>query len=132
MREPTRLTDAYRWWSEALQGLAPPPVNEVPQAGFYKRKLVKGGPWVPVAIWIDSQTDESGELTQPEVIRCTVDGKLSDPISEWGYVCSQPITRKEYERLKQKTIAEIDADEHAPRRPIDLLTVAPPKFKTGD
>lgn len=129
MRKPTSKDVAFKWWREALEGVAPPPINEVPQAGYYKRRLVKGGPWVPVAIWIDSQTDESGELVQQEIIRCAVDGRESDPVTQWGYCCSHPISEVEFKRLVSKVKSEMRDGSHAPFRPIDLLRVEPPKFK---
>ena len=130
MRRPTSKEAAFRWWREALDGIAPPPINEVPQAGYYKRRLIKGGPWVPVAIWIEQKVDpETGELLDPEVIKCAVDGKIADPVSQWGYVCADPISETDYKRLADKVKSEMRDGSHAPYRPIDLLRVDPPKFK---
>lgn len=128
-RKPSKRTELFAWWRAALEGSAPPPVNETPQAGYYKRRLVKGGPWVPVAIWVEQEIGECGELLAPEIIKCSVDGKIADAVSEWGYCCSHPISKQEYVRLAKKTVLEINDGEHFPRRPIDLLSVTPPTFK---
>lgn len=130
MRRPTSKDAAFRWWREALEGVAPPPINEVPQAGFYRRRMVKGGPWVPVAIWIESVTDpETGELLQPEIIKCAVDGKVADPVNEWGYCCSQPVSERDFQRMVHRVKHEMREGSHAPFKPIDLLRVDPPSFK---
>jgi hypothetical protein len=130
VRTPTSKDAAFRWWREALDGVAPPPINEVPQAGFYRRRMVKGGPWVPVAIWIEAHVcPETGELLQPEIIRCAVDGKVADPVEQWGYVCANPIRETDYKLMVNRVKHEMREGSHAPYKPINLLTVDPPSFK---
>lgn len=50
----------YEYWStakEALkQSLPLPPIQDgKPQCGYYKTRFVKGGPWIPVAIFRDNE-----------------------------------------------------------------------------
>lgn len=129
MRKPTSKDVAFEWWRDALLGVAPPPINEHPQCGFYKRRLVKGGPWVPAAIWIQAAVDESGELAGDEVMVCAVGGRKCDPVDQWGYLAAQPISEVEYRGMVAKVKSDIRSGDHLPWRPIDLLSVQPPKFK---
>ncbi len=130
--------DRRAWWRAALAGDRPP-ITEDPEEGFYKRRLVKGGPWVPVQIWIEAERDESGDLLSDEVVRCTVDGQLVDVHSHWTYCAGSPISESEFDYL-----ARVSAHAKArnpreplanPRRRIDLLkfplpTFSKPKRKT--
>lgn len=85
------------WWSEEI--LHPGQrVPETPQCGFYMRKLVKGGPFVPAAIWREPQTDPiTGEPTGMELLRCTVAGQPRDPLAEWVRLSMTPIKQADYE-----------------------------------
>lgn len=49
-------TDAYAWWRAAVDGIFGPVHDGHPQPGFYRRRKVKDGPWLPVAIWQDDET----------------------------------------------------------------------------
>lgn len=131
MRKPTPESEALKWWRQALEGVSPPPINEQPECGFYERRLVKGGPLVPVAIWLEQAIDAGGYLLEPEIIRCVVNGKLDDAVNQWGYCCASPITKARYHEMRRKIEFERDnPDSHLinPRQRIDLLTVQPPTF----
>lgn len=56
-----------------------------PESGFYKMRLGKGGPWVPVAIW-----EKDGEM-----VAVRGDGKGGrtrvDPNDIWTYVAGNPV-----------------------------------------
>lgn len=51
-----------------------------PQPGFYRRRMTRGGPFVPVAIW------PSGD----DMV-ATTDGKPVDAGEVWTYCCAHPI-----------------------------------------
>jgi len=95
MRSPTILRDLYAWHRQALAGLKPPVTHE-PQCGWFKRRLVQGGPMVPARIWMHQDLDEDGNLTAPEELRCEVGGKRRDPVDEWTWICADPITEAEF------------------------------------
>jgi hypothetical protein len=106
-------------------------ITTEPVPGFYQRRMVKHGPMVPVAIWIDQDIDpETGELMADEVMRCLVNGKDADAQAQWSDVAGHPITEREYRFLT----ASVDyARQHAPEMPlaqprqaIDLLTAPLP------
>lgn len=99
MRQPSTFRQLYGWWQDAVAGRNPPRHDGVPEAGYYKRRWVKGGPWVPVHIYVDREIDtESGELACDEVLRIEVEGlDGGDPANHWTYLT--PITRREYEHL---------------------------------
>lgn len=129
MRKPTSKDEAFQWWRDALIGVAPPPINEQPECGFYKRRLVKGGPWVPAAIWIEAERDSDGNLISDERVVCVVNGRKCDPVDQWGYLASQPISEVEYRRMVARVKSEIRSGDYEPWKPINLLTVKPPTFK---
>lgn len=129
MREPSDLLSAFQWWEDALAGRKPP-IHSTPQCGRFTRRMVKGGPQVPVAIWLHQEIDpETGELTGDEVMRCTVAGREADPDEQWLYCAANPIPQEEYDYLmKFKGWAEEHHPEHPaaqPHRKIDLGTLPP-------
>jgi hypothetical protein len=123
--------DDRQWWRAAIAG-DKPAITGDPRAGFYKRRLVKGGPWVPVHIWIERELDEAGDLMSDEVVKCTVDGRLADVDSTWSYCAGSPITEAEFDYLsgvssyaKARSPREPLAN---PRKPIDPLKFPLPTF----
>lgn len=96
MREPTPQKDLYAYWHWNLKAPGSTRITTEPQSGFYRCKLVKGGPWVPVAIWVDQEIDEAGELLSDETIECLVDGKPQDADQIWSWCADKPITENEY------------------------------------
>lgn len=122
------------WWRAALAG-DKPPITEDPQAGFYKRRLVKAGPWVPVQIWTEAERDEAGDLLCDEVLKCSVDGRLVDVEAHWTYCAANPISEAEFDYL-----ARVSAHAKArnpreplanPRKKIDPLKFPLPTFSRG-
>lgn len=129
MRKPTSKDEAFKWWRDALAGTAPPPINEMPQCGFYQRRLVKGGPFVPAKIWLNQVVNVYGELIEPEELLCAVNGKLCNPVDQWGYLAGNPISLLDYQRLVGKIERDIREGDHAPNKPLNYLTIKPPSFK---
>lgn len=60
------------------------------------------------------ETDADGELTEPEVMVCEVDGQERDPSDQWTYVADQPITRERYRFMAANAAW---AKRHAPEEP---------------
>ena len=94
MRKPTVLTDLYQWLRQSLSGQDPQITSE-PQCGFFRRRLVRGGPWVPCRIWLHQEIQE-GELVAEERLRCEVDGKEACPIEQWTYLAARPVSEADY------------------------------------
>lgn len=113
MRQPTDLADAFQWWRDALAGRAPQITSE-PHCGFFQRRFVRGGVFVPVAIFIEQETDDAGELSTDERLVCLVNGKSADPEAEWTYCAGHPITEPEYRFLIER---HKWAKENAPADP---------------
>lgn len=122
---------AYQWWRDALSGLKPQ-ITDQPHPGFYRRKLVKGGPFVPVRVWMEGPRDESGELLDDEVMKCEVDGREVDAADQWLWICSYPIPEREYTYMigLSKYAKKHDKREPLanPRKPINPLTFRLPEF----
>lgn len=124
MRHPTPREELYDWHGRALRGLAPV-ITDIPRCGYYKRKLVKGGVFVPGRIWMFQEIDpETGELLSDEVLQCEVNGRQADPMDAWPWLCANPITEAEYRYLEARiNYASVHqpADPFADaRKPIDL------------
>ena len=66
------MSDGYEWWRAALAGKAPDIIENEPHDGFFKMRAHKGGPWLPVAIFINKQGDQvarvAGDVRKPEDI----------------------------------------------------------------
>lgn len=137
MRTPTPIHEAISWWHEALAH--PYLIDSVPmepQSGFYKRRLVRGGVYVPAKIWLDAEVDaETGELLSDEKLLCEVGGNFADAEDQWTYLASNPIGEAEFKfltALRQHCAWHEPDQPHAnPKRTIDWLAVSPPQFQKG-
>ncbi len=121
MRQATSREAAYRWHTQTLQakkdGTKPPPIHEnTPQCGWFVRRLVAKGPYVPCRIWLESPTDpETGELTGPELFRCEIDGQRRPVDREWTFLAGRPISEDEYmDMLASRMAARSRAEAPAP------------------
>lgn len=114
MRKPTPKEEIYDWHRQALAG-GNPVITHEPQAGFFRRRLVKGGPWVSARIWLHQEIDsETGDLSAPEELRCEVNGKPHDVDDQWTWLAGQPIPEHEYKFM----LADADwAKTHAHQAP---------------
>jgi hypothetical protein len=118
IRQPSTIAQLYAWHRAAVAGENPPRHDGLPECGWFKRKLIKGGPWVPVRIYVDREIDpDTGELAAPEALRCEVEGlDGGDPADHWTYLTA--ISREEYNHLVDYRLRDsrmLDA-----RRRIDL------------
>lgn len=101
------------------------PIDQ-PRPGFYRRRLVKGGPFVAVRIFVPCPLDPwTGEpLDRPRVLSATVAGEPADPWRTWTYCAAEPISAQEFRYLER--LREIPGTpESRPRTPIDLGTMPP-------
>lgn len=98
MRRPTPPEVSLAWHTAALAGRNPPVTNE-PHCGWFKRKLVKGGPYVPCRIFLHQITDDAGDLVEDEVMLCEVNSIRHDVEDEWIWLCGNPITEAEFKYL---------------------------------
>lgn len=98
MRRPSTFRQLYDWHSRAVRGENVPRHEGIPHCGYFKRRLVKAGPWVPVRIFIEREIEvETGELAGPEVMRADQLGQGVDPVPIWTHL--RPISRDEYNAL---------------------------------
>ena len=89
-----------------------------PLPGFYRRRLVKGGPWVPARIFY------SGD----GLLLCEVNGISADPLDAWTWLAGHPISEDEF-RWRTETMkwaSGTNAPEATPSEPIDLMTTPIP------
>lgn len=118
MRTPSSFRELYAWWREAIVNPNVARHEGDPHCGYYKRRLIKGGPWVPVRIYIDREIDPvTGELACDERLRIEVEGlDGGDPIEHWTYLT--PISRDEFDHLVDYRLR--DARMLDARRKLDL------------
>lgn len=98
IRQPTSRERQYDFWRRTVAGERVPWDEDEPKPGYYKRRMVRGGPFVPVEIWLEQQTcPETGELVADERLRAICGGEMRDPASLWIYC--RAITLEEYDAL---------------------------------
>ena len=134
MTKPTALDVQYHWHRNAMLGhfAEDTPVEDGPQCGWFKRRLVRHGPFVPCKIWIFSPTDENGDLVGDEVLQAECNGRRADPEAQWEWLRQNPITEAEFNYL----VAMIDwTRENAPDEPmanerqaVDWNRIPTPRF----
>jgi hypothetical protein len=98
MRLPT--ADPYAWWRAALTDRSTPRFDGEPQAGFYKRRMVRNGPFLPVEVKLISEVDEAGELSAPETYTAEQLGRSQDAARIWTHL--RPITEAEFDALVEE------------------------------
>ncbi|MGB0854915.1 MAG: hypothetical protein ACPGSI_16585 [Pikeienuella sp.] len=119
IRQPTSPDDLLAWHRAFMAGQNPGRHDGLPECGWYKTKLVKGGPWVPVTIWCDQEIDpDTGELTAPEVLRADVFGDEKPADEIWTWVT--PISREEFDHLYEWRLA--NQHQLTCTQPVDITT----------
>lgn len=110
-----------------MTDIVPPfPRIDQPQAGFFRTRLVKGGPYVGARIWLEPPIDPlTGEaMDRPPMMLAELAGKPIDPIELWPSVAGRNIPEQEYRYLIGVAgwAAEHapNAPEATPREPINL------------
>src|SRR5271166_2724689 len=76
----------YAFWRAALRGGRQPMQESNPQCGFYRRRIVKDGSWLPIAFW----------RNKDDQIVCCFEGKLVDPIEHWTFAARYPVSETYY------------------------------------
>lgn len=127
MRQPLTTEETLKWWLDAVKNKATGErtviwMNE-PQAGWFKRRFVRGGPWVGARIWWHQDVDDAGELLAEPELRCEVNGRPADALDQWTWLAGQPIEPEEFDRLMAPQIAAAPPD---PSKPVNYLTDKPP------
>ena len=89
------MSTYYTYWQNALTGQFGAVHENDPQSGYYRMRCGKGGPWVPVAIWINDEVKDSSDLPVSQLF-CLVDGKERNAYDVWTWVCRYPITYETY------------------------------------
>ena len=135
MREPTSNETLYSWYTNAMRGHLRDDRGtfaDEPQCGWYKRRLVKNGPFVPARIHMVQEIDEAGDLIADEVLLCEVNGSAAPVDDQWIWLSSNPISESEYNYMcTARTWAAWHAPDDPianPREPVDWLKVPTPTF----
>lgn len=109
------------------------PRIDIIEAGFYRMKLVRNGPWVPVKVWFGQppDPDHPGELLDRSLRwQCEVDGLEADVDQVWPIVAGRQIDENEYRYLiavvHHAKTWDPQYPESTPEQAIDLLKVKPP------
>lgn len=97
-----------------------------PQAGWYRTRLVKGGPYVPARIWWEQEIDEAGELLAQPVIRCEIDGRRRDPVQAWSWLASRPISEGEYMQMLSGRMEDAEEKSSTPDQAVVWTEAKPP------
>ncbi len=99
--------------------------------GFYKARLVRGGPWVPVKTWYEDgdRDPETGELLSDQILRGLLGdtpfdpfGPLKDGRTQDFRDFARKVDRAEYERLLGGAHQDVAAGRETPRtRPREAI-----------
>lgn len=101
IRTPSSFAALHAWHRDAIAGLPVDRHDGIPEAGWFRMRRVKGGPFVPVQIVCERDLDdETGELAAPERLVAIFDGTRCAAASIWTYV--EPISRAEYLALVER------------------------------
>lgn len=93
-------------------------IADEPQCGWFKMRLIKGGPWVPVRILCEQQIDDdTGELIAPEQMwaQCGIerDARTVRAQFVWPHCAGKPITEEEWRALFYAQDVDIAEATHA-------------------
>lgn len=134
MTLPTSREKMFAWHTAALADIAlhlELEIHDEIQCGWFKRRLVRQGPWVPVRIWL-FQSIEDGELVGDDKWQCDMNGHCVDAEDQWPWVCQNPITEAEYNYMTANIAWTADnaPDEPManPRDKVDWTKVPVPQF----
>ena len=118
MRQPTSRAEVYRWYDAVMRGEFVQITGE-PQAGWFRRKLVKGGPFVGARIWMHQVLDHDGLLADDERLRCEVNGReVFNVVDQWTYLAGNPISEDEFSHLlRLSRWAARNAEDHPAATP---------------
>ena len=139
LRFPTPKGKLFAWHTNALLGIYGDEItvfNEEPECGFFKTRMVKGGPFVPARIWMVQPVDESGELIADEVMQAEINGKFATPERVWQQACGNSISEQEWRYLPATITWAIEFAPDEPqanlKKPVDWFRASPPILKEGN
>ena len=89
------------------------PSIDCPEEGWYRLKMVRGGPWIPVKIWFAAKMGAEDQTPQWQ---CLVNGLEASVWDTWPRVGGRGITEEEYGRLLPSP---------SPDRPVDKMRTKP-------
>lgn len=123
--------DWFAWWRQALKDQKNGVFREVPnvpECGFYQRRLVRDGVFVPCRIFMvrDVDIETLKPLADPVMI-CEIDWWRRDPHEQWSWISGNPISEEEWKYLR--SMREYARDKpghpyHNPRVPVDPVKAA--------
>lgn len=103
---------------------------DVPVAGLYRVRLVKGGPPVAVRLWFGAPVDP---LTGEEMDRApkwfaTVNGQeIVDAFRFWPGCAREPISQAAFDHIVERSRTMDPTDPFFdPKKPVDRSTAKPP------
>lgn len=99
MRRPIPDEELLSYHSRALSGERVPVFEDEPQSGWYRRRMVKNGPWVPVMIWLEQEVDDAGDLCDEPRWTCLVDDEQADALDHWTRCAGKPILKATYDHM---------------------------------
>lgn len=112
IRRPTPMLVLHAFWMRQIGKPVTHPAalahlaqrhDEDPECGFYRLRLVKGGPFVPARIWMDQPVDEHGALWADETLRAEIDGRPASAATlERRWLWMRACTADDYATLMQR------------------------------
>lgn len=110
---------------------------DIVRAGYFRRKLVRGGIWVGVRFWLDDEQQWRVEVngnTHRIISKDNGEPAHIEPLDvyhEWAACCGQQITEREFQFLmRRREWARTHAPDHPaaqPHQPVDLSKL-PPRY----
>lgn len=88
-------------------------VVDEPRVGFYRTRLVRGGPWVGVQIFWQWPTDpHTGEpLDRSPTMLALVNGEPRELFDTWVVSAKNPITEAEYHELRAQAMGGLNVQQ---------------------
>lgn len=114
-----RYVTTSDWWRRALAGESVTIRDGEPMPGYYRTKLVRGGPWVPARIWIEREFGEDGEQVNPDVARCLIGDVEADAVQKWAWLSGHPVTLEDYKKMRAQE------NQLPATQPVNLATMPP-------
>lgn len=112
------------WWRHAVVGNVQPVRAGVPEPGFYRTRLVQGGPFVPARIWIvRTMCPATREPMADDVYHAIAAGRPVSVWNVWPWWGKSPISRADYDHMEAvRTWATAHAPNDPAARPLQAVT----------
>lgn len=109
MRRPSTRMELWAYWTQATGGAVSHPLalrrlaarhDEDPEVGYYRTRMVRGGPWVPVEVRCLQPIGPDGLLIADEEMRARIDGEeFGAGWLERRWLFLRPISRSAFAEL---------------------------------